>query len=99
MACVHPYIFKDLRLEDSGEDKDSSNEVEVEIDEETVIKYCFQRGFSYEEIIHFLAKRHDHDSGEVLEAVRKHTLEIIRGPVSCGGYMMVHLKDLRFECS
>ena len=61
MACVHPYIFKDLRLEDSGEDKDSSNEVEVEIDEETVIKYYFQRGFSYEEIIHFLAKRHDHE--------------------------------------
>ena len=32
---VHPYIFEDLRLEDSGEDKDSSNEVEVEIDEES----------------------------------------------------------------
>ncbi|CAH3132853.1 unnamed protein product, partial [Pocillopora meandrina] len=78
--------------------EDSSNEVEVEIDEETIIKYCFQRSFSYEEIIHFLAKRHDHeikeffkadDSGEVLEAVRKRILEIIHGPGSCGGYRTV----------
>ena len=36
----------DLRLEDSSEEEDSSNEVEVEIDEETIIKYYFQRGFS-----------------------------------------------------
>ena len=70
MACVHPYIFKDLRLEDSGEDKDSSNEVEVEIDEETVIKYYFQRGFSYEEIIHFLAKRHDHEISNTFKAIK-----------------------------
>ena len=33
----------------------------MEIDEETIIKYYFQRGFSYEEIIHFLAKRHDRE--------------------------------------
>ena len=51
----------DLWLEDSSEEEDSNNEVEVEIDEETIIKYYFQRGFSYEEIIHFLAKRHDHE--------------------------------------
>ena len=51
----------DLRLEDSSEEEDSSNEVEGEIDEETIIKYYFQRGFSYEEIIHFLVKRHDHE--------------------------------------
>lgn len=51
----------DLRLEDSSEEEDSSHEVDVEIDEETIIKYYFQRGFSYEEIIHFLAKRHDHE--------------------------------------
>jgi len=50
----------DLRLEDSSEEEDSSNEAEVEIDEETIIKYYFQRGFSYEEIIHILAKSHDH---------------------------------------
>ena len=50
----------DLRVEDSNEEEDSSNEVDVEIDEETSIKYYFKRGFSYEEIIHFLAKRHDH---------------------------------------
>ena len=50
-----------LRLEDSNEEEDSSNEAEVEIDEETIIKYYFQRGFSYEEIIHFLVKRHDHE--------------------------------------
>ena len=51
----------DKRLEDSSEEEDSSNEAEVEIDEETIIKYYLQRGFSYEEIIHFLAKRHDHE--------------------------------------
>ena len=67
---VHPYIFEDLRLEDSGEDKDSSNEVEVEIDEETVIKYYFQCGFSYEEIIHFLAKRHDHEISNTFKAIK-----------------------------
>ena len=33
----------------------------MEIDEETIIKYYLQRGFSYEENIHFLAKRHDHE--------------------------------------
>ena len=33
----------------------------MEIDKETIIKYYFQRGFSYEKIIHFLAKRHDHE--------------------------------------
>jgi len=37
----------DLRLEDSSEEEDLSNEVEVEIDEETIIKYYFQCGFSY----------------------------------------------------
>lgn len=37
----------DLRLEDSSEEEDFSNEVEVEIDEETIIKYYFQCGFSY----------------------------------------------------
>ena len=47
--------FLDLRLPDSSEEEDSSNQVEVEIDEETIIKYYFQRGFSYEEIIHFLS--------------------------------------------
>ena len=50
----------DLRVEDSNEEEDSSNEVDVEIGEETIIKYCFKRGLSYEEIIEFLAKRHDH---------------------------------------
>jgi len=29
----------DLRLEDSSEEEHSSNEAEVEIDEETIIKY------------------------------------------------------------
>lgn len=65
MACTHPYIWYvdilDLRLEDSSKEEDSSNEPEVEIDEETIIKYYCQRGFSYEEIIHFLTKRHDHE--------------------------------------
>ena len=78
MACVHPYIFKDLRLGDSGEDKNSSNEVEVEIDEETVIKYYFQRGFSYEEIIHFLAKRHDHEISNSTLLRRLKTYELKR---------------------
>ena len=65
-GCIHSYsfvcwCFRSIRLEDSSEEEDSSNEAEVEIDEETIIKYYFQRGFSYEEIIHFLAKRHDHE--------------------------------------
>ena len=51
------FLYVDV-LEDSSEEEDSNNEVEVEIDEETIIKYYFQRGFCYEEIIHFLAKRH-----------------------------------------
>ena len=34
----------DLRVEDSNEEEDSSNEVDVEIGEETIIKYCFKRG-------------------------------------------------------
>lgn len=82
MACVHPYIFVrwrlDLRLEDSSEEEDSSNEVEVEIDEETIIKYCFQRSFSYEEIIHFLAKRHDHEISNSTLLRRLKTYELKR---------------------
>ena len=50
-----------MRSEHSSDEEDSSNEEEVEIDEETIIKYYFQRGFSYEEIICLLAKRHKHE--------------------------------------
>lgn len=68
----------DLRLEDSSEEEDSSNEVEVEIDEETIIKYCFQRSFSYEEIIYFLAKRHDHEISNSKLLRRLKTYELKR---------------------
>ena len=74
MACVHPYIFVRWRLD---EEEDSSNEVEVEIDEETIIKYCFQRSFSYEEIIYFLAKRHDHEisNSKLLRRLKRYELK------------------------
>ena len=68
----------DLWLEDSSEEEDSDNEVEVEIDEETIIKYYFQRGFSYEEIIHFLAKRHDHEISNSTLLRRLKTYELKR---------------------
>lgn len=41
-------------VDSSGEGSSS----EVEVDEETIIKYYFQREFSYEEIILVLAKHH-----------------------------------------
>ena len=47
-------LFKDLREDVSDSDS------EVEFDEETVIKYYFNRGFEYQEIILFLAKNHNH---------------------------------------
>ena len=34
------FLYVDV-LEDSSEEEDSNNEVEVEIDEETIIKYYF----------------------------------------------------------
>lgn len=43
--------------ESSSEDSDT----EVEVDEQTIIKYYFQRGFSYEEIILLLKKNHGHE--------------------------------------
>ena len=57
-----PYNFVDLYLEinsalleDVGDDADQ----EEELDEESLIKHHFQRGFTYQEIILFLAERHN----------------------------------------
>ena len=49
----------------------------MEIDEETIIKYCFQRSVSYEEIIHFLAKRHDHEisNSKLLRRLKRYELK------------------------
>ena len=44
-------------LEDVGDDAEDADQ--EELDEENLIKYYFQRGFSYQEIILFLAKRHN----------------------------------------
>ncbi|KAJ7382089.1 hypothetical protein OS493_037149 [Desmophyllum pertusum] len=66
-GCAVQYqgITLSLHTHSSNEEDSSSeysrNEVDVEVDEETIIKYYFQRGFSYEEIILLLAKRHDHE--------------------------------------
>ena len=46
-------IFKQSNSEDSGS--------EIEFDEETLIRYYFQRGFSYEEILLLLKKHHKHE--------------------------------------
>ena len=43
--------------ESSSEDSGS----EIEFDEETIIRYYFQRGFSYEEILLLLKKHHKHE--------------------------------------
>ena len=43
--------------ESSSEDSGS----EIEFDEETLIRYYFQRGFSYEEILLLLKKHHKHE--------------------------------------
>ena len=45
-------------LEDVGDDAEDADK-EEECDEESLIKYYFQRGFTYQEIILFLAKRHN----------------------------------------
>ena len=47
-------MFTDLREESSDSDSD------VEFDEEEAIKYYFNRGFEYQEIILFLAKNHNY---------------------------------------
>lgn len=44
----------------SDESDDSFEEDENNFDEESIIKYYFQRGFSYEEITLLLAERHGH---------------------------------------
>ena len=45
-------------LEDVGDDAEDADK-EEECDEESLIKYYFQRGFTYQEIILSLAKRHN----------------------------------------
>ena len=45
-------------LEDVGDDAENADQ-EEELDEENLIKYYFQRGFTYQDIILFLAKRHN----------------------------------------
>ena len=46
-------IIEESSSEDSGS--------EIEFDEETLIRYYFQRGFSYEEILLQLKKHHEHE--------------------------------------
>ena len=60
-----PYNLVDLYLEinsalleNVGDDAEDANQ-EEELDEESLIKYYFQRGFTYQEIILFLVKRHN----------------------------------------
>ena len=43
-------------MEDSSEDSDS----EAEFDEESIIKYYFNHGHTYEEIVLLLNERHKH---------------------------------------
>ena len=51
-------MFKELHGKDSSDSEEepfASN-----IDEECLIKYCFHRGFTYEEILKFLKIQHNH---------------------------------------
>ena len=57
-------LFEDLRNINSSDTTDSSDSTESEhsedsVDEESIIKYYFNRGFEYEEILKFLEKHHN----------------------------------------
>lgn len=63
------YLFVDLRTAS----EDSEPEIVEEFDEEVVLNYYFKRGFSYSEIIEFLAKHHNyHISNSTLLRKLKH---------------------------
>ena len=51
-------INEHLNREDSSAENSSS---EADIDENAIIKYYFQRGFSYNEILLFFVNRHNHE--------------------------------------
>ena len=61
-----------IRSESSDSDPD-----EAEFDEEEVLKYYFNRGFNYQEILLFLSERHEHplSYSTLLRRLKKYGLE------------------------
>ncbi|CAB4016136.1 Hypothetical predicted protein [Paramuricea clavata] len=70
-----------------SDDSESEEENEPqEIDEESIITYYFNCGFSYEEIRGFA---NNPNSNCIVEQVRQRIRELINGPASSGGYRTV----------
>ena len=59
MKCPHHLVCLEINPDSLEDLSDDDADEEGELDEENLIKYYFQRGSTYQEIILFLAKRHN----------------------------------------
>ena len=53
------HFFQELHSINSSDSE--SEHLEPNVDEESLVKYYFHRGFTYEEILQFLEKHHNHN--------------------------------------